>query len=262
MSALSSADLYDRVRESAERYEPAALVTIVHGPGAGRKLAIVDDEQYGSLGNPDLDQTAIAHAHKLMDEEKSETVVTETPDGPVELFYDIYPTPPLLVIIGAVHAAQPLTKLAKMLGYRVYVSDARSKLATEERFPDADQILVAWPDDALSQIKIGRNTYIAILTHEAKFDGPALTGALETKARYIGAVGSRKTNRERRERLRNEGLSEESLGRIRGPIGLDIGASSPEEMAVSIMAEIIAVRKGRLGGSLTDASGSIRGDHS
>lgn len=262
MSSLITADLYDRVREAAERYEPAALVTIVHGAGAGRKLAIVDEEQHGSLGDPVLDERAVAHARELMEAEKSETVVTETPDGTIELFYDVYPTPPLLVIIGAVHAAQPLTKLAKMLGYRVIVSDARSKLATDERFPDADQILVAWPDEALSQIKVGHNTYIAILTHEAKFDGPALTGALQTKARYIGAVGSRKTNRERRERLRNEGLSDESLARVRGPIGLDIGASSPEEMAVSIMAEIIAVRTGRLGGSLTDASGSIRGDHS
>ena len=262
MSTLVTADLYDRVREAAERYEPAALVTIVHGSGAGRKLALVDGEQYGSLADPALDRVAVEHALELMDAEKSETVVTDGPEGQIELFYDIYPTPPTLVIIGAVHAAQPLTRLAKMLGYRVLVSDARSKLATDERFPDADQVIVAWPDDALSQIRIGRNTYIAILTHEAKFDGPALVGALATKARYIGAVGSRKTNRERRERLRNEGMSEESLARVHGPIGLDIGASSPEEMAVSIMAEIIAVRKGRLGGSLTEASGSIRGEPS
>jgi xanthine dehydrogenase accessory factor len=262
VSALLTSDLYDRIREAAQRYEPAALVTIVDGPGAGRKLAIVDSEQYGSLGDAALDQVAIAHARELMDAEKSETVTTEGADGPVDVFYDIYPTPPLLVIIGAVHAAQPLTKLAKMLGYRVLVSDARATLATEERFPEADQVIIAWPDEALAQLKIGRNTYIAILTHEAKFDGPAIVGSLETKARYIGAVGSRKTNRERRERLRSEGISDESLSRIHGPIGLDIGASSPEEMAVSIMAEIIAVRKGRLGGSLTDASGSIRGDHS
>lgn len=262
MSALITSDLYDRVREAAERYEPAAMVTIVEGPGAGRKLAVVDSSQYGSLGDAALDKVAVDHAHALMDAEKSETVTTEWSSGSVELFYDIYPSPPLLFIIGAVHAAQPLSRLGKMLGYRVVVSDARAKLATDERFPDADQVLVAWPDEALAQFKIGRNTYIAILTHEAKFDEPAILGALESKASYVGAVGSRKTNRERRERLRNDGVSEESLARIRGPIGLDIGASSPEEMAVSVMAEIIAVRKGRVGGPLTEASGSIRGDHS
>jgi xanthine dehydrogenase accessory factor len=147
-----------------------------------------------------------------------------------------------------------------MLGYRVLISDARAKLATEERFPEADEVKVAWPDEALTGYRIGRNTYVAILTHDPKFDEPALVGTLDTKARYIGAVGSRKTNRDRRERLRNAGVSDESLARIRGPIGLDIGASSPEEMAVSIMAEIIAVRKGRHGGPLTDTTGSIRGD--
>jgi xanthine dehydrogenase accessory factor len=197
-----------------------------------------------------------------MDAEKSETVPTEGPEGSVDLFYDVYPAPPTLIIFGAVHAAQPLTKIAKMLGYRVLISDARAKLATEERFPEADEVIVAWPDEALAKYRIGRNSYLAILTHDPKFDEPALIGALDTRAPYIGAVGSRKTNRDRRERLRNAGVSDESLSRIRGPIGLDIGASSPEEMAISIMAEIIAVRKGRAGGPLTEATGSIRGDAS
>ena len=147
-----------------------------------------------------------------------------------------------------------------MLGYRVLISDARAKLATEERFPEADEVIVAWPDEAIARYSIGRNAYIAILSHDPKFDEPALLGALDSKARYIGAVGSRKTNRDRRERLINAGVSDESLSRIRGPIGLDIGANTPEEMAVSIMAEIIAVRRGRSGGALTDATGSIRGD--
>ena len=262
MSQLTTADLYDRMREAAERYEPAALVTIVNGPGAGRKLAIVGSEQIGTLGNERLDQHAVEHANALMDAEKSETVPTEGPEGSVDLFYDVYPAPPTLIIFGAVHAAQPLTKIAKMLGYRVLISDARAKLATEERFPEADEVIVAWPDEALATYRIGRNTYLAILTHDPKFDEPALIGALDTKAPYIGAVGSRKTNRDRRERLRNAGVSDESLSRIRGPIGLDIGASSPEEMAISIIAEIIAVRKGRVGGPLTEATGSIRGEAS
>jgi xanthine dehydrogenase accessory factor len=257
---LATSDLYDRVREATEIYEPAAIVTIVRGPGSGRKLAVVGDEVLGSLGNPELDDRARAHVDELIEAERSETIPARTPEGEIELFYDIYPAPPTLIIFGAVHAAQPLTKLAKLLGYRVLISDARAKLATDERFPEADEVKVAWPDEALTGYRIGRNTYVAILTHDPKFDEPALVGTLDTKARYIGAVGSRKTNRDRRERLRNAGVSDESLARIRGPIGLDIGASSPEEMAVSIMAEIIAVRKGRHGGPLTDTTGSIRGD--
>lgn len=257
---LTTADIYDRVREAAEVYEPAAIVTIVRGLAAGRKLAVIGEEVLGSLGNHELDAQAVAHVDDLINAERSETIPVETPDGEIELFYDVYPAPPTLIIFGAVHAAQSLTKLAKTLGYRVLVSDARAKLATGERFPEADEVKVAWPDEALTGYRIGRNTYVAILTHDPKFDEPALVGTLETKARYIGAVGSRKTNRDRRERLRNAGLSEESLARVRGPIGLDIGAASPDEMAVSIMAEIIAVRHGRAGGPLTEASGPIRGD--
>ena len=257
---LTTSDLYDRVREATEHFEPAAIVTIVRGPGAGNKRAVIGHEILGSLGRDELDGLATAHVEELIVAERSETVAAETREGEIELFYDIYPAPPTLIIFGAVHVAQSLTKLAKTLGYRVLISDARAALATEERFPDADEVKVAWPDEALTGYRIGRNTYIAILTHDPKFDEPALIGTLETKARYIGAVGSRKTNRDRRERLRNAGVSEESLARVRGPIGLDIGASSPDEMAVSIMAEIIAVRKGRAGGSLTDASGPIRGD--
>ena len=257
---LTTADLYDRVREATELYEPAAIVTIVRGPGSGRKLAVIGDDVFGTLSDPELDNRARQHVDELIHAERSETIPVETPDGEIELFYDIYPAPPTLIIFGAVHAAQSLTKLAKTLGYRVLVSDARAKLATVERFPEADEVKVAWPDEALKGYRIGRNTYVAILTHDPKFDEPALVGTLDTKARYIGAVGSRKTNRDRRERLRSAGVSEESLERVRGPIGLDIGASSPEEMAVSIMAEIIAVRNGRAGGPLTDATGSIRGD--
>lgn len=260
MTELTTADLYDRVRQASESYEPAAIVTIVRGPGTGRKLAVVGEDSWGTLGDLALDTSAGEHVTELIAGERSETVTVETPGGEIELFYDVYPAPPTLLIFGAVHAAQSLTTLAKRLGFRVLVSDARAKLATEERFPDADEVKVAWPDEAIAGYRIGRNSYVAILTHDPKFDEPALTGALATNARYIGAVGSRKTNVDRRERLRGAGVGEESLARIRGPIGLDIGASTPDEMAVSIMAEIIAVRTGRLGGPLTEAIGPIRGD--
>lgn len=259
MSLLAS-DLYDRVRVAAAEFEPAAIITIVAGEGMGRKLAVIGDERLGSLGHNELDDQAVAHVQSLFDLQRSETLTVSGPDGEVDLFYDVYPAPPMLVIFGAVHVAQPLTHLAKLLGFRVLISDARAMLATVERFPEADEVLVAWPDEALAGYTINRNTYIAILTHDPKFDEPALIGSLETKARYIGAVGSRKTNRDRRERLKANGVSDESMARIRGPIGLDIGANSPEEMAVSIMSEIIAVRKGRSGGPLTESTGSIRGE--
>lgn len=262
MTAVSTSVLYDRVREAAAAYQPAGIATIISGPRAGAKLALIGDETIGTLGDAGIDRDVIARIDSLIDAEKSETVSLPIGGGETEVFFDIYPAPPTLVIFGAVHVAQALTSLAKRLGYRVLVTDARAMLATEERFPEADQILVGWPDEALQSFPIGRNSYLAILTHDPKFDEPALVGALETSARYIGAVGSRKTNRDRRERLRNSGVSDESMKRIRGPIGLDIGADTPEEMAVSIMAEIIAVRKGRAGGPLTEATGSIRGEAS
>ena len=137
---------------------------------------------------------------------------------------------------------------------------AREKLATRERFPDADRIVVSWPDEALADLDVRPNWCIAILTHDPKFDEPAILGALETPARYIGAIGSRKTNVDRRRRLTEAGLSPEDLARVRGPIGLDIGASTPEEMAIAILGEIIAARNGRSGGALTAASGRIRGE--
>jgi xanthine dehydrogenase accessory factor len=253
--------LYDELREAVAVYTPAAVVTVVRGTPLGGKLLILPTHVRGSLGDSDLEHQAIADARELLEAEKSEirSYPVSGEEAAVDLFIETFPPPPTLLVFGAVHVAQSLTKFAKSLGFRVVISDARAKLATRERFPEADEIIQAWPDEALEQIPIEPNTYVAILTHDPKFDEPALLGTLETKARYIGAVGSRKTNRDRRERLRAAGVSEESLGRIRGPVGLDIGATTPEEMAISILAEIIAIRHGRLGGPLTDASGNIRG---
>src|SRR5215218_7784181 len=256
------ATLYDQLKTAAEAYIPAAMVTVVRGEPLGAKLLIIQDRTEGSLGNADLDARAIADARELLDAERSETRSYSVAglDDPVELFIETFPPPPTLLIFGAVHVAQALTRLAKSLGFRVIVTDARAKLLTEERFPEADHIVLAWPDDAVQQIPVQPNTFVAILTHDPKFDEPALLGTLETRARYIGAVGSRKTNRDRRDRLRAAGVSEESLARIRGPIGLNIGAETPEEMAISILAEIIAVQHGRPGGPLTEAAGNIRGE--
>src|SRR3954454_8973748 len=262
MTAETRVTIFDRLREALDTKIPVATVTVVRGTWLGAKLLVLPDRIEGSLGSAQLDEIAAADARVLLDDEKSETRPYSIPgsDETIELFIETFPPPPTLLIFGAVHVAQALTRFAKMLGFTVIVSDARAKLATEERFPEADRIIQAWPDDALNELVIEPNTYVAILTHDPKFDEPALLGTIETNARYIGAVGSRKTNRERRERLRAAGVSEKSLARIRGPVGLDIGADTPEEMAISILAEIISERHGRRGGPLTEAAGNIRGE--
>jgi xanthine dehydrogenase accessory factor len=178
-------------------------------------------------------------------------------DGEVDAFIEVFPPAPQLVIFGAVHVAQALVPLARSLGYYIVVADARQQLATPERFADVDELIVAWPDEVLRNLKVTKTTAIAILTHDPKFDEPAILGALKTDAMYIGAVGSRSTNADRQERLRAAGADDEQLARVHGPIGLDIGGKSPEEMAISIIAEIIAVKYGRTGNSLAAASGAV-----
>jgi len=153
------------------------------------------------------------------------------------------------VIIGAIHIAIPLHRLAKVMGYRVTVVDARAKFASEERFPEADEIVVAWPDEAMSRITVDNATYVVILTHDPKFDLPALRSVLGKEPGYIGAIGSRKTNQNRFDALRREGFTEEQLSRVHGPIGLDLGSRGAEETALGILAELTAVRFGGSGAS-------------
>ena len=154
------------------------------------------------------------------------------------------------MIIGAIHIAIPLHRLAKLMGYRVTVIDARAKFATAERFPDADELIVEWPDEAMSKIPIDSSTYIVVLTHDPKFDLPALRSVLRKGAGYIGAIGSRKTNQNRFDALREEGFTEDQLSRVHGPIGLDLGGRGAEETALGILAEITAVRYGGTGAAM------------
>ncbi|MGH2560094.1 MAG: XdhC family protein [Thermomicrobiales bacterium] len=262
MTITTKASMYDQLKEALADQVPVAVVTVVKGDPLGAKLLVLPDRTEGSVGNAELDDAVAKDARQFLLDEKSDTRPYAVPGAgnSVDLFIETFPPPPTLLIFGAVHVAQALCRFAKLLGFNVVVSDARAKLATAERFPEADRIIQAWPDEALEELTIAPNTYVAILTHDPKFDEPALLGTLETKARYIGAVGSRNTNRDRRVRLRDAGVDEESLSRVRGPIGLDIGAETPEEMAISILAEIIAIRHGRDGGPLTHATGSIRGE--
>ena len=170
-----------------------------------------------------------------------------------DAFVEPFRRPAHLVIIGAIHIAIPLHRLAKLMGYRVTVVDARAKFATKERFPEADEIVVAWPDEAMAKIDIDPSTYIVILTHDPKFDIPALRSVLRKDAGYIGAIGSRKTNQKRFDALRKEGFSEEELAEVHGPIGLDLGSRGADETALGILAEITAVRFGGLGVSMRTA---------
>src|SRR5467141_4742975 len=170
-----------------------------------------------------------------------------------DVFVEPFRRPAHLIIIGAIHIAIPLHRLAKLMGYRVTIVDARAKFATKERFPEADELMVAWPDEAMSKVPIDGSTYIVVLTHDPKFDLPALRSVLKKDAGYIGAIGSRKTNQNRFDALRKEGFTEEQLARVHGPIGLDLGGRGAEETALGILAEITAVRFGGSGVSMRAA---------
>ena len=189
-----------------------------------------------------------------------ETTLTEgTPGGSEQarrdgdVFIEQLRRPAHLVIIGAIHIAIPLHRLAKLMGYRVTVVDARAKFATKERFPEADELIVAWPDEAIGNLTVDSSTYVVILTHDPKFDLPALRSVLKKDAGYVGAIGSRKTNQNRFDALRKEGFTEEELARVHGPIGLDLGSRGAEETALGILAEITAVRFGGTGASMKAA---------
>ncbi len=185
-------------------------------------------------------------------------VVKGTPPGTElarrdgDLFIEPFRRPAHLVIIGAIHIAIPLHRLAKLMGYRVTVVDARAKFATTERFPEADELILAWPDEAMAKIPVDNSTYVVILTHDPKFDLPALRSVLKRDAGYIGAIGSRKTNQNRFDALRKEGFTEAELARVHGPIGLDLGSRGAEETALGILAEVTAVRFGGSGSAMRE----------
>ena len=167
-----------------------------------------------------------------------------------DVFVEPFRRPAHLIIVGAIHIAIPLHRLAKLMAYRVTVVDARAKFATRERFPDADELIVAWPDEAMAMLPLDNSAYVVILTHDPKFDLPALRAVLGKPVGYIGAIGSRKTNQNRFDALRAEGFTDEQLARVHGPIGLDLGGRGAEETALGILAEITAVRFGGSGSSM------------
>ena len=257
-------DVYDRLAGAIRSEQPVALASVIAGPGTGGKLLVSPGEPpVGSLGDPDLDRVVGRDA--LGELAAGTTVVRhygehgEAREAAVAVFIESFAPPPRMLVFGAVDFTAALVKVAKVLGYRVTVCDAREVFATRKRFPEADEVVVDWPDRLLARVgsTLTPRDVLCVLTHDAKFDVPAIVAALPTAVGYVGAMGSRRTNADRVARLREEGVGDTDIARIMAPIGLDIGARTPEETAISIVAEIIALRTGRRAPSLRDADGAI-----
>jgi xanthine dehydrogenase accessory factor len=257
--------VFDALRETLREELPVALATVVDGPGQGAKLLVRPGQPpLGSLGNEDLDRVVARDAHAELDAGLTATrrygPHGEAREETVRVFIESFAPPPRLIIFGAVDFTGALAKAGKLLGYRVTVCDARAVFATVARFPMADEIANDWPDRYLAKVgdRLGPRDAVCVLTHDTKFDVPAIVAALETDVGYLGAMGSRRTHAARVKRLREAGVDDAGLARVMAPIGLDIGSRTPEETAIAICAEIIAIRTGRTGtASLRDGDGPI-----
>ncbi|MFE3609571.1 XdhC family protein [Streptomyces goshikiensis] len=255
---------------AAARGEAAALARIAEGPAElmGRALVVRGDGSYegGLGGHPELDRTLAEEARALLDAGRT-GVVEMGADGrlcgePLKVLVEASVPPPRMIVFGAIDFASALVRIGKYLGYHVTLCDARPVFATHTRFPEADEIVVDWPHRYLESTDVDGRTVLCVLTHDAKFDVPLLELALRLPVAYVGAMGSRRTHEDRNKRLRDVGVSELELARLRSPIGLDLGARSPEETALSIAAEIVANRRGGTGTSLTGAHVPIHHDGS
>jgi xanthine dehydrogenase accessory factor len=255
---------FEALRAAVDGHRPAVLVTVVDGPGQGDKLLLVEGEPVrGRLADDDLHRVVERDAEAAL---ASATTVTrrygehgEANEDSVLVFFESFAPPPRLLVFGAVDFTGALVRVAKVLGYRVTVCDAREVFATTARFPLADEVVVDWPHRLLERIDppLSSRDAVCVLTHDNKFDVPAILAALRTDVGYLGAMGSRRTTEQRAERLRAEGVTEEQLARLMAPIGLDLGARTPEETAVAVCAEIIAARTGRAAPHLRDGGGPI-----
>jgi len=243
--------LFDELRRVVESGGRAVVFTVLDGPDAGAKLLVHED---GSTAGDAAELAALAP--DALRQGRSHVVEH---DGR-RVFADVYTPPARLFVYGAVDTAEALCAQARLLGWHTIVADARARFATRERVPSAHELLVEWPEEALAHVQPDLGTAIVVLTHDDKFDVPLLKAAVRTDAFYIGALGSRRNQARRRAVLVEEGLAEEELARIHGPAGLDIGAETPAETALSMLAEALAVRVGRPGGSLRDAATRIHAE--
>ena len=255
-------ELYTAVKAE----DPVALVTMIEGPVAGAKLLVwPDGSSTGSLGNPELDRVAsrdsigelLVGGTSLRHYGTKGTTLASS----VALFIESFAPPPRMLVFGTVDFTAALTRAADLLGFRVTVCDARAVFATRARFPMAADVVVDWPDRLLSEVgpDLGPRDAVCVLTHDSKFDIPAVVGTLATDVGYIGVMGSRRTHADRTGRLRDAGVTQAGLDRLRSPIGLDLGSRTPEETAISIVAEIIGQRTGREAAALSATDGPIHG---
>jgi xanthine dehydrogenase accessory factor len=270
---VSDHTIYEHLRDALRAERPVALVTITASsvedsvPGAprvGAKLLVEPDGTVlGSLGDRDLDRVvgrdALGELEAGLTGTRHYGPHGEAREDDVSVFVESFAPPPRMVIFGAVDFTRALAAVAKVLGYRVVVCDARAVFATRQRFPMADDVVNEWPDRYLEKIgeELGPRDAVCVLTHDTKFDVPAIVGSLATRVGYLGAMGSRRTHDKRTQRLREAGVTDDGLARIHAPIGLDIGGRTPEETAISICAEIIANRTGRIPKALRDTAGPI-----
>ncbi len=262
MSRLSEA-----LSAAVQAEDPVALATVIEGPGTGAKLLVpAGGAAAGTLGDAGLDRVVARDARGVLDAGSTQVRHYgrhgEARERVVTVFIESFAAPPQMLVFGAVDFTGALVRLGKILGYRVTVCDAREVFATRARFPLADEVVVDWPDRLLARVggELTERDAVCVLTHDAKFDVPALVAALATRAGSVGAMGSRRTHADRIARLRDAGIDDADLDRIRAPIGLDLGGRTPEETAVSICAEIIAERNGRHEiRPLHESSGPIHG---
>ncbi|MGH8906629.1 MAG: XdhC family protein [Egibacteraceae bacterium] len=258
--------MFQSVSGSIQSEDPVAVATVIDPGGApgidiGAKLAVWPDRVEGTLGNPALDAAVAEDARGLLEQGQT----AQRRYGPagqrrlddLTVFIQSFAPKPRMYVFGAIDFAAAVARIGSFLGYYVTVCDARRVFATAKRFPDADEVVVEWPHRFLPNAPIDGRTVICVLTHDPKFDVPLLEIALRTDAGYIGAMGSRRTHSDRLDRLRERGLTDEELARLRSPVGLDIGGRTPEETAVSIAAEVVKLRWGGSGRSLTDTDGQI-----
>jgi xanthine dehydrogenase accessory factor len=252
----------DQVAASVRASEPVAVATVVGGPARlGARLCVWSDHHAGSLGRVRLDEVVATDARGML--AKSRTGVLRLgPDGErlgdeLSVFVASYAPAPRMLVYGAVDFAGAVARVASFLGFRVTVCDARALFATERRFPSVEELVVDWPHRHLASAEVDQGTAICVLTHDPKFDIPLLELALRSPAGYVGAMGSRRTHRDRLVKLREVGLSDGELARLHSPIGLDVGARTPEETAISVVAEIIRTRSGGSGASLGELAGPI-----
>jgi xanthine dehydrogenase accessory factor len=244
--------LFDELRTVVESGERAVVFTVVGGDGVGAKLLVREDGSATGDAPPELTSLApdaLRRGHSHVVEHGRQT-----------LFADVFGPPPRLLVYGAVDTSEALCRAAKLLGWHTIVADARARFATPERVPSADELIVAWPEEAIERVRPDFATAVLVLTHDDKFDIPMLKAALASDAFYVGALGSRRNQERRRGLLLESGVPAHDIERINGPAGLDIGAETPAETALSMLAEVLAVRVGRPGGPLRVSTSRIHAE--